>query len=175
MSEDSSPSGKPAFAIFRAKDAKPDTEVGLMHYEDSPPVVVEGLQRVQEAGFDHGHDLKVLFSAPGFSLLYIWFKSEFPLPRHSHDADCLYYIVGGSVRLGREELGVGDGFFVARDTAYSYVPGPEGVELLEFRTADSFNFRNLATGQAFLDTALETVRKQRDAWLTETRPTSAQR
>ena len=30
----------------------------------------------------------------------------------------------------------GDGFFVGRDVPYNYRPGPDGVEVLEFRTAD---------------------------------------
>ena len=28
---------------------------------------------------------------------YIWFKSGYVLPPHSHDGDCLYYILAGSL------------------------------------------------------------------------------
>lgn len=171
MSRDEDHTEQPGFAIFRARDAKPDTEAEVMTYLPFGPEAADGLQRVSEAGYDHGHDLKVLFSAPGFSLIYVWFKSEFPLPRHSHDADCLYYIVGGSIRLGHEELGVGDGFFVGRDVPYTYQAGPQGVELLEFRTSNAFHFRNLARSHAFWDAAARTVAERKEAWLEEPRPT----
>jgi hypothetical protein len=163
---------KPQFEIFRGKDAKPESEVALMDYEEFTPVAAEGLQRAREAGFDAGHDLKILFAAPGFSLIRLWFKSAFPLPRHVHNVDCLYYIVGGSLRFGQQELGVGDGFFVGRDAPYHYTPGPAGVELLEFRAADAFNIRVLANNQAFWDRAVETIRSHHSAWLSEQRPTA---
>jgi hypothetical protein len=163
------------FAIFRGKDAKPDSEVGLMTYEDFTPVAADGLRSAKEAGFDEGHHLRVLFSTPGFSLVYLWFKSAFPLPQHVHNVDCLYYIVAGSLRLGHEELGAGDGFFVGRDVPYHYTPGPAGVELLEFRASDAFNIRVLANNRAFWDQSVQTIRQQHGAWLTEQRPSTMSR
>src|ERR1700722_6899204 len=111
------------FAIFRAGDALSEAQAGIMDYEPISAVVTEGSQLAMEAGVDAGHQLKVLFSMPGFSLVYVWFKSGFPLPRHSHNVDCLYYIVGGSLKLGTQELAVGDGFFVGKDVPYTYTPG----------------------------------------------------
>ena len=93
-----------------------------------------------------------------------------PLPRHSHDADCLYYIVAGSLTLGTETLSAGDGFFVPPNAAYAYVPGPEGVEVLEFRNADHFNIRFMAGNPAFWEKALETVRAERPGWGVQPRP-----
>lgn len=61
------------------------------------------------------------------------------LPRHSHSADCLYYIVSGGIVLGRRELGPGDGFYVPADQPYGYGAGPEGVVLLEFRQSTAFD------------------------------------
>ena len=46
----------------------------------------------------------------------------FPCPATVHNADCLYFIVAGSLRLGSEELGPGDGFFLGVDVPYTYVP-----------------------------------------------------
>jgi hypothetical protein len=158
------------FAIFRAKDARSDTETPFMQYEAVTPVVAEGARKAMEAGANEGHDLKLLFAMPGFSLSYVWFKSGFPLPRHSHNVDCLYYIVGGSLFIGHEELGVGDGFFVGQDVPYTYRPGPAGVEVLEFRAADTFNIRILANNPLFWDKAVETVREHRSAWAREPRP-----
>jgi hypothetical protein len=128
------------------------------------------VRKTMEAGANEGHDLKLLFAIPGFSLSYVWFKSGFPLPRHSHNVDCLYYIVGGSLFIGHEELGVGDGFFVGQDVPYTYRPGPAGVEVLEFRAADTFNIKILANNPLFWDKAVETVREHRSAWAHEPRP-----
>lgn len=162
----------PRFAIFRAKDAKSETEITCMQYEPMSSVVIEGARKTQAAGADEGHELKLLFAMPGFSLTYVWFKSGFPLPRHSHNSDCIYYIVGGTLKLGHEELGVGDGFFVGTDVPYTYTPGPAGVEVLEFRATDAFNIKVLANNPAFWDKAIDAVRSHKGAWAHERRPSS---
>jgi len=159
---------RPRFAIFRAKDARCDAD--FIQYEPVSSVVAEGARRAQEAGVAEGHDLRLLFAMPGFSLTYVWFKSGFPLPRHSHNVDCLYYIVGGSLKIGPEELVAGDGFFVGEDVPYTYKPGAAGVEVLEFRAADVFNIKVLANNPAFWDQALEDVRSHRSQWAHEPRP-----
>ena len=69
----------------------------------------------------------------GFSILRVWFKADYPVLRHTHDADCLYYIVSGSAILGSQTLRPGDGFFIPAGAPYGYDAGPEGVELLEIR------------------------------------------
>lgn len=163
------------FAIYRGADAPAFSEIDVMDYDGVTPELEARFASLAEAGVDEGQTVKLLFSAPGFSLTYAWFKSGFPLPRHSHDADCLYYIVAGSLTLGSETLGAGDGFFVPADAAYAYVPGPEGVEVLEFRTAEHFNIRFLAGGPAFWSKALETVRAERPGWAGQARPQDAAR
>ncbi len=170
MAQSDRKSERGRFTIFRAKDARCDADTTIMQYEPVSAVVAEGSRRAQAEGADDGHDLRVLFSAPGFSLVYVWFKSGFPLPRHSHNVDCLYYIVGGSLTIGHTELGVGDGFFVGRDVPYAYTPGPAGVEVLEFRAADQFNIKVMADNPAFWDKAAEAVRSHRGAWIEESRP-----
>jgi hypothetical protein len=107
---------------------------------------------------------------PGFSLAHVWFKADFPLPLHSHDADCLYYIVAGSLQLGTETLGPRDSFFVPAHAAYAYRPGPDGVELLEIRHANTFDFQMFARSQAFYDKALATVDARREDWIKAPRP-----
>ena len=158
------------FAIYRGADAPAFSEIDVMDYEGVTPELQKTIETLGEAGVDEGQQVKLLFSAPGFSLTYAWFKSGFPLPRHSHNADCLYYIVAGSLMLGTESLGAGDGFFVPADAAYSYVPGPDGVEVLEFRHAEHFNIKFLAGSGAFWTKALETVRAERAGWANQPRP-----
>ena len=132
----------------------------------------EGAARLYEEGFMDGNKVKLLYSRPGMSLTYCWFKSGFPLPHHSHNADCLYFIVSGSLRMGKEQLGPGDGFFLGVDVPYSYVPGPEGVEVLEFRTKDKFDFRMLANNAAYWEKAMANLKTAHPNWAQETAPPS---
>ncbi|MDB5725243.1 MAG: hypothetical protein JWQ16_1997 [Novosphingobium sp.] len=153
------------FTIFRARDALDYREAGCM---ESQPVSAEeqafGTQLV-EAGVLDGSTVKLLFSRPGLSLSYAWFKSGFPLPRHSHNAECAYFIIAGSLRIGTEELGPGDGFFVGKGVPYTYTPGPDGVEVLEIRTANQFDIKLLAgTNPAYWEKALSGLLAAKETW-----------
>src|SRR5207248_6087020 len=77
----------------------------------------------------------------GFSLVYARFGAGYRLPRHSHSADCLYYVLSGEAIMGSRVLKAGDGVFVKADAPYAYQAGPEGVEVLEFRAATSFDIQ----------------------------------
>ena len=44
------------------------------------------------------------YTVPGFGLTHVWFKEGYALPLHSHDCDCLYYVIAGSLKMGTEEL-----------------------------------------------------------------------
>ena len=158
------------FAIFRARDAKDYGADGPMYMDNSAPQDFDGGAELHDAGFKDGSRVKLLYSRPGMSLTYAWFKSGFPLPRHSHNADCLYFIVAGSLRLGVEELGPGDGFFLGTDVPYTYGPGENGVEVLEFRTSDSFDYKDLGMTPAWMEKALQTLAGRKDKWPGETAP-----
>jgi hypothetical protein len=97
-----------------------------------------------------GQTIKVLFRQSeeegGFSLVCAW-KSHFVLPRHSHDADCLYYVVAGTAVIGNRVLTAGDGFFAPGRAPYRYSAGPDGVEVLEFRHARSFDMKVTETNE----------------------------
>lgn len=158
------------FQIFRHADAPSLMEANCMTLAPFAEKIVPGLMKANEAGMEHGEQVKVLINIPGFSLTHVWFKKHFPLPLHSHDADCLYYIIAGSLRLGTETLGPRDGFFIPTDVPYAYTPGPDGVELLEFRHNTSFNFVNHANGVAFWDKAAKTAEANAEDWKTAKRP-----
>ena len=66
--------------------------------------------------------------------------------------------------MGTETLGAGDGFFVGAGVPYSYRPGDDGVEVLEFRTAPHFNMLNLARGEGFWRKAVESLTANREEW-----------
>jgi hypothetical protein len=157
----------PPFELFRAKDAVDYTMDGPMTPVPMTDVETAGAQKLYENGFLEGGMVKLLYSRPGMSLTYCWFKSGYPLPHHSHDADCLYFIVSGTLKMGNEVLGAGDGFFLGTDVPYSYVPGEGGVEVLEFRTKDKFDFKMLAKSEAYWDKALANLLAARPGWTEE--------
>lgn len=167
MSNESTTQG---MTILRAADAPGLMEAGCMSVEPFTPIQRAGMDTVMAGDYLEGDEIKVLSSIPGFGLTHVWFKAGYPLPLHSHDADCLYYIISGSLRLGTEELGPRDSFFVPCDVPYTYKIGPEGVELLEFRHANHFNFVNHATGAAFWEKAAEMTKAHREGWKTAKRP-----
>lgn len=152
------------FQIFRAKDGKGLMEEGCMTLEPYTPVQREGMTKLIESGYLEGDKVTVLVNIPGFSLTHVWFKKDYPLPLHSHDADCLYYIIAGSLRMGSEELGPRDSFFVPADVPYAYKPGPDGVELLEIRHANSFNFAPKGNSAEYWAKLAETAAANVEDW-----------
>lgn len=163
------------FTLFRARDAVDYAEAGVMHPapDDTPePQVSTLIAQATDDGILEGSTVRLMFSRPGLSLTHVWFKSGYPLPRHSHDADCLYFIIAGSLRIGAEELGPGDGFFVGADVPYAYVPGEAGVEVLEFRTSDSFDIKVLANNPTWWEGALKRLAEHRPNWAAQRHPPS---
>jgi hypothetical protein len=121
-------------SYFWAKDAVDNSISGFRGPGTSSPETQKMLAVLREAGRDEGLTSHLLVRQNGgFSLLILWIKPNYPLPRHSHDSDCMYYLVSGSIVMGDKTLRAGDGFFVPRDCLYVYTGGPEGAELLEVR------------------------------------------
>ena len=132
----------------------PQGQLALFHGDAAPSLQESGM--VVERSFVGEGSLEDLFDPrtignatsnvpfrqagdDGMSLVDIWFPPGFLLPRHSHSADCLYYIIEGSLIMGTRELGPGDGFFVPADQPYAYRAGSLGVKLLEFRHSTAFD------------------------------------
>lgn len=156
--------------IYRAADAPSLVESGCMPLEPMTETQVAGIQRLVQAGYLEGDEIKVLVDMPGFALTHAWLKKDYPLMRHSHDSDCMYYIIAGTLKLGTEELGAMDSFFVPAGVPYTYVPGPDGVEVLEVRHKTTFNFLNLTPGETWWDKAEKTCAENREAWKTAVKP-----
>lgn len=147
----------------------------VMPLEGVDEGVMAGFAKLTESGAATVESQKVrcLFREPcegGFSLCRAWFKSGFVLPRHSHSADCLYYVVGGSLKMGARTLRRGDGVFVPADKAYTFEAGPEGVEVLEFRNATHFNMRFVGNDDAHWEHMAAAYRDNANAWANETIP-----
>lgn len=116
-----------------------------------------------------GSELRVLVRQDpdegGFSLVHIWFKPDYPLPRHVHDVDCLYYVISGTLHMGSQTLQAGDSFFVPAGAPYGYYAGSTGVEVLEIRHGVSaFDISILDAAPAQWQKMLETLKEHDSAW-----------
>jgi mannose-6-phosphate isomerase-like protein (cupin superfamily) len=124
-------------SIFRAKDAVDLTVGDFMTPVEMTDETRTAFGDQLASGLGSGGQTKVLLRQTedegGFSLVHLWFKPGYPLVRHSHDVDCLYYVLSGSAIMGNQVLRPGDGFFVPADAPYQYDAGPDGVEVLEVR------------------------------------------
>lgn len=133
---------KRALTFFASPEESPELmEAGVMSMPTMDP------EPPQEAlvswALSGGQQVKVLFEQgeDGMSLVWSRFEPGFPLPRHSHSADCLYFVVKGEAHLGSRTVSAGAGFFVPADAPYAYTAGPEGIEILEFRNVSSFDMK----------------------------------
>lgn len=168
MSQDAT--AHPRFEIFRGSEAPSLAECECMTTEGETPNLVAALGRFPDMMEAGGEQVDVPYRRPGMSLARLWLKSGFPLPLHTHDCDCLYYIVAGSILLGNETLVAGDGFFVGSEVPYAYTAGPEGAEVLEFRATDAFTIRLKDKPVAGWEKMAGQMREARDRWAEEAPP-----
>ena len=130
-----------SITFYSAAEAPLLDDDGIMTPPEIEPTVVEALDFTPLAA---GSKVTVLFKGDGpdaMSLVHAWFGPGYRLPRHSHSADCLYYIVAGEAIMGSRVVKAGDGFFVRADQPYAYTAGPEGVQVLEFRGVTGFDMK----------------------------------
>lgn len=142
MSEGHGKPQRPRFRIYRAKDSQ-EVDVDMMPIVGMSADDAAGMGAAMAAGYAEGANSRLIMAdeATGMSLTYARFRAGFLLPRHSHDAHCAYYVISGEAHLGGAVLRAGDAFVVPAHDFYSYRAGPEGVEIMEFRTATEFHFR----------------------------------
>jgi hypothetical protein len=152
-----------ALTLFDFDDAVPLAETDMM---STPTMTAPAPEQMLEWATAPGHDVRVLFRQDddhGCSLVWAWFGPHYALPRHSHSADCLYYVVKGEAHLGSRVVSAGSGFFVPADAPYAYQAGPEGIEILEFRGATSFDMK-ISESLPRWDRILDGMREHRDTW-----------
>ena len=71
----------------------------------------------------------------GMRVVHVWFGPNFQLFRHSHPAgDRTYLIMAGELTMGKRTLKAGSTVFVPNQMPYKFVAGPDGVEVVEFRS-----------------------------------------
>lgn len=162
------------FQIFRAADSVAMDEEH-MPTENLKAADLAGSALAIAEGAGDAAFARLLFADPvtGLSVGYVWFKAGFILPRHSHNADCAYYVISGEAHLGTEVLRAGDGFFVPAGHNYQYTAGPDGVEVLEVRNAPEFNIRLSGNGEAAWRRFADVAIANRERWRTQTPPPAA--
>jgi len=175
MNADAKVLSKAQVAIFRASEA-PDLGGETMPLGRMRPADERGRIAALEVGMADSAVIRLLFKDDdrGVSLTYAWFKKHATLPRHSHSADCLYYVVSGSLKFGSEELSAGDSFLVPADTLYSYEVGPDGLEVLEFRTATEFDISFSGTDASWAK-LIDNLKVQQAAWASLVPPLAARK
>lgn len=134
------------------------------------PATLRGLQQMREDSGPAGAAALVLFSSETIHVSYAWFKSGYPLPLHSHDADCYYLVVGGAMKVGTEILRKGDGVMIPGGAPYTVTPLEEGVEFIEVRNSEDYDTNFRSKSQAYWDKVAETRKARADAWATERPP-----
>ena len=150
----------------------PPAEAPLLHETEvmsMPEMNPPALDQMMNWGLSGGNVAKVLFKdggEDGMSLVWSWFGPDYPLPRHSHNADCLYYVVAGEARMGNRTVAAGAGFFVPAGAPYAYTAGPEGIQILEFRNVSQFDMQ-ITEGLDRWDRIMEVVEEKREAWTEE--------
>jgi len=164
---DAAPTKRAGIVLFDPPADAPELfESGIMSMPTTDP---EAPEQLMEWALSGGHIVKTLFQQPGddgMSLVWSWFGPGYALPRHSHSADCLYYVVFGEAHLGNRVVAAGGGFFVPADAPYAYSAGPEGIQILEFRGVSSFDMK-ITEGLGRWDKIVDIVREQKDTWAAE--------
>jgi quercetin dioxygenase-like cupin family protein len=160
---------KRGITIYRAADAPNLEATDFMSTPQMSPEARAGLSQSTRAGIVDGGVVKVLArEADGFSLVHVWFKANYPLPRHSHDADCMYYVISGSAVMGNQVLRAGDSFFVPADAPYQYDAGPDGVEVLEVRHGtERFDMKIPDVSAERWKSMADAVEANRNGWAAE--------
>ncbi len=155
--------------IFRAAEARPFDEELASKVFGGPVLDHAAMGALPRWDAAAGAEMKLIFGDPdkgGKSLMVLWFASNYVLPRHVHDADCMYYILSGEARLGNQVRGPGDGFFAPAGAPYTYAAGPEGVEVLEFRATSTVELKYLETAERW-EKLIELVDGNRGRWTAE--------
>ncbi|MDG2004815.1 MAG: hypothetical protein P8J20_15945 [Novosphingobium sp.] len=160
------------FVFTRAGDAAPHMgrkqrgadEPGF----DLHPAIMRGMAQMRDN--TKGAAALTLFASEKTHVSYVWFKSGYPLPIHSHDTNCYYLVIAGAMKVGSEVLGKGDGVQIPAGAPYTVTPLDEGVEFLEIRESPDYDTHYRAKTDSYWDRVAETRRTRKPIWEEEKQP-----
>jgi quercetin dioxygenase-like cupin family protein len=131
------PGRRRGITIYPASKAVNNNVTGFRGEGRSTPEVNAVMQDLLELGYKSGVKSMCLFRQSeeegGYSAVLVWGKPNYPLPRHSHMSDCMYFVISGSATMGNRTLLPGDSFFAPNGAPYQWTAGEDGVEVLEVR------------------------------------------
>jgi hypothetical protein len=166
MTTTNEPKQRRGIELFGPDESRALYETGMMTMPTMTPVAEE---QMHEWALSSGHLVKTLYEQSdqdGMSLIWSWCGPGYTLPRHSHSADCLYFVLKGEVKLGSRTVAAGGGFFVPGDAPYAYSAGEEGVEVLEFRAVSAFDMK-ITESLARWDKIVSITRERNEQWKEE--------
>jgi len=137
---------------------------------DLHPAILRGMMQMREQSGIGGAAALTLFSSPNCHVSYVWFKSGYPLPIHSHDTNCYYLVIAGEMKVGGKVLGKGDGVQIPGGAPYTVTPLDEGVEFLEIRESPKYDTHFRAKTDSYWDRVAETRQARKDIWAEENAP-----
>jgi mannose-6-phosphate isomerase-like protein (cupin superfamily) len=158
--------------LYPAADAIDNALTGFRGEGAASPEAVARMTELNEAGLASGIQSMMLFrqraDEGGFSAVLVWLKPNYPLVRHSHASDCMYFVVSGSATMGNVTLRAGDSFFAPSGAPYSYTAGADGIEVLEIRHGvDSIGGTTVADpAPEVWDRFMDAVVANRERWAT---------
>jgi mannose-6-phosphate isomerase-like protein (cupin superfamily) len=162
----------PGFTFTRAGDAHPHTGRKQRGADDPAfelhPAILRGMAQMRDN--TNGAAALTLFASPGMHVSYVWFKSGYPLPIHSHDTNCYYLVIAGSMKVGSEVLEKGDGVHIPGGAPYTVTPLDEGVEFLEIRESPDYDTHFRAKTDSYWDRVAETRQERKGIWAEEPQP-----
>ena len=156
-----------AMTFFRTEGAPDLVQDGIMSMPDIAPEVYTTYDL---GGLLAGEETTVLFKGEGpdgFSLVKARWGRGYRLPRHTHSADCLYYVLSGEIVMGSRTLTAGEGFFIKSESPYTYTAGPDGAEVLEFRSATSFDMKITDRTVESWKPIVEAMRANHEHWVAD--------
>jgi mannose-6-phosphate isomerase-like protein (cupin superfamily) len=160
---------RPAIKLYRAADAVDNGTTGFRGDGWASEETSKHLNALYEAGHNDGVQSSLLFRQTpeegGFSAVIVWGKPNYPLARHSHRSDCMYFVITGSATLGNVTLRPGDSFYAPDGAPYAWTAGPDGVEILEVRrNVDLIGTDMAEMSAATFERYLGAVEANHDRW-----------
>jgi mannose-6-phosphate isomerase-like protein (cupin superfamily) len=155
--------------IYRAAEAPLLSESGATRTDfEAAPIVQEVARKLATTDCSISRVLaRQSANEGGLSVVYLYFKPNFPLFPHKHDIDSMYVVISGSVVnfLDTETLRPGDCWSVKAGHTYYYTAGPDGVEVLEmFNSSEQVSVILVDAAAGRLEAAQEAVRQNEESW-----------
>ena len=154
--------------IYRAAEASDLASSGFGaggDFEAQPELEEVATELVKASGSDSRLLVRQTPEEGGYSLLYLWFKPNFPLFRHRHEDDCMYVVLSGSAVMGNQTLRCRRQLLRRRLRALLLHRRARRVEVLEIRhSVEKFTTIFATNPESRIEEARAAVRDNAAVW-----------